>query len=286
LQILKIWKLRTPLLSAGVEGTLIILEALLVNTTQLSSYETTHIFSTSLVRFLNLCAASSDKQGTFYMTALKNELPRWLINIRHDIAHNHTVPSQSMLELSLKFCLDWLKVKYWDVQHECMSDFIVTKVNETLVENCVYIYTNLQESEAVQDNKELMKCISKIVKGDQQVSRNKIMGRVNSLLNKAIQNDRKGSAEKISTLLIDNCTMLSITCESHKSGTKKIPEEFLNKWNELLNIVHESEIMPDFIFKLFQFVCDDKNDLLHREVASLWIKEIFLCLIDTENSEV
>jgi hypothetical protein len=44
--------------------------------------------------------------------------------------------------------------------------------------------------------------------------------------------------------------------------------------------------MPDFIFKLFQCVCDDKNDLLHREVASLWIKEIFLCLIDTENSEV
>lgn len=75
-------------------------------------------------RFLNLCAANSRKQGTFYETARRNNLPDWLINIRHDFAHDQKVPSKFMLYYCLNYCLDWLKREYWDVQYRIMRDFV------------------------------------------------------------------------------------------------------------------------------------------------------------------
>lgn len=75
-------------------------------------------------RFLNLCAANNKKQGTFYETARKNNLPDWLINIRHDLAHDQKVPSKFMLQYCLNYCLDWLKREYWDVQYSIIKDCI------------------------------------------------------------------------------------------------------------------------------------------------------------------
>ncbi|RZB40956.1 uncharacterized protein BDFB_006249, partial [Asbolus verrucosus] len=303
LEVLKIWKLRTPLLSAGVEGTLILLEALLVDTHRRSSYEITHIFSTSLVRFLNLCAANSDKQGTFYKTALKNGLPKWLISIRHDIAHSHNVPSRSMLELSLKFCLDWLKEKYWEMQDECMSDLIVDQVDDTSLEDAVHIYIHLSQSEGVlEDNRELMERINKFIssQGRSQLSAKKILEQVTIALKDIIKSNTQEAADKIFTLLVDNYFILltdfevdmfgdflinvSFVTLLNISGKKKIPRSFISKWNNLLNILHETEIMPYFTYKLFDFVCDIRHDLLHQEVASLWIQEIFRGLINQKNN--
>ncbi|XP_044270409.1 uncharacterized protein LOC123015043 [Tribolium madens] len=286
LAILKIWKLRTPLLSAGVEGTLIVLEALLVNRNLLSSYESSHIFSTSLVRFLNLCAANSDKQGTFYKTARKNDLPKWLISLRHDVAHSHKVPPLSMLELGLKFCLDWLKDKYWDVQCENMTDFIVEKAISTVIEDGVYILENLSENEVVQNNFELMKKIIDFLgEAPRQTSYKKVLECVLNRLREEIRNNKEASSDVICKSLVDNLTILSIELEVDETGVRKIPSDSLNKWNNLLNIMHEIQIMPNFIYKLFNFVCNDKNDFLHREVASLWIKEIFLAVLSNCNNE-
>lgn len=75
-------------------------------------------------RFLNLCAANNRKQGTFYETARRNNLPSWLINIRHDFAHDQKVPSKFMLQYCLNYCLEWLKKEYWDVQYGIIRDFV------------------------------------------------------------------------------------------------------------------------------------------------------------------
>ncbi|EFA00066.1 uncharacterized protein LOC100142009 [Tribolium castaneum] len=285
LSILKIWKLRTPLLSSGVEGTLIVLEALLVNTNLLSSYETSHIFCTSLVRFLNLCAANSAKQGTFYKTAIKNDLPKWLIGLRHDIAHSHNVPPLSMLELGLKFCLGWLKGKYWDVQCDNMADFVVEKATGNGIEDAFYILENLGEN-GVHENIKLMKKINNFVgEAQKQTSCKKMQEYVLNRLRKEITTNKEASVGALCKLLIDDLTILSIQIEIDESGVKRIPPDYLNKWNKLFGGMYEAQIMPDFIYKLFNFVCDDRNDLLHREVASLWIKEIFLALINQQNND-
>lgn len=73
---------------------------------------------------MNICAASNDKQGTFYKTAEKNEIPSWLITLRHDIAHDPIIPSTSFLMKALHQCLEWVKKKYWDVAQ--MEDHIVS----------------------------------------------------------------------------------------------------------------------------------------------------------------
>ena len=68
------------------------------------------------------------------------------------------------------------------------------------------------------------------------------------------------------------------------SGSKNIPTQFVNKWTNLLNIVLEGEILPNFVTSLFKFTVDSTHSFSHREVASLWIKEIFSGL-KTQNSQ-
>lgn len=284
---MRIWKLRTPLLSAGVEGTLILLEALLVNRNVLSSYECSHIFSTSVVRFLNLCAAYSDKQGTFYKTALQNELPKWLINLRHDIAHSHKVPSLSMLEMGLRFCLDWLKDKYWDVQYDNMSDFIVEKTCGSVVEDSIYIFENVNENEVVQGKQELRECVNKYVEETKgQIKGKKVLENVCNALREEIKINKEAVTEKLSELLIHNLVILSIELEVDESGNKKIPPDAIKKWNNLLNLMLEAEILHNFVYELFKFLCDESHDLLHRETASLWIKNIFTSIRNKHNNKV
>lgn len=65
-------------------------------------------------RFLNLCGATNERQGTFYRTAKKNNIPDWLIDMRHELAHDHTMPSRFMLEKGLRLCFDWVRTEYWE----------------------------------------------------------------------------------------------------------------------------------------------------------------------------
>lgn len=103
---------------------------------------TKHIFNS---RFLNLCAANNKKQGTFYETARRNNLPDWLINIRHDLAHDQKVPSKFMLEYCLNFCLDWLKKEYWDAQYGITRDFVaLNKIQKKQhVEQYITLYEDI-----------------------------------------------------------------------------------------------------------------------------------------------
>lgn len=65
-----------------------------------------------------MCGATNERQGTFYRTAKKNGIPDWVIDLRHEIAHDQTIPSKAMLEKGLKTCFDWLKREYWEPEFE------------------------------------------------------------------------------------------------------------------------------------------------------------------------
>lgn len=74
-------------------------------------------------------------------------MPKWLINIRHDIAHDHKLPSISILKLGLRQCLEWIKIKYWQFQNKIIHDYIVpesgrsSKVIEILE---IYVELNIK----------------------------------------------------------------------------------------------------------------------------------------------
>lgn len=51
LEIIKMWKARNPLLPSGIEGTIIILQALEKDESLLSSYDLQSLYSTAVLRF-------------------------------------------------------------------------------------------------------------------------------------------------------------------------------------------------------------------------------------------
>lgn len=147
---------------------------------------------------------------------MQNELPNWLVSIRHDIAHSHKVPSLSMLEMSLKFCLEWLKEKYWGVQGDNMVDFVVEEGDSVVVEDCVFIHSHLNGGEINENNRRLMKRVSKFVGDRGEVS--DVIERVDEALRNEFKVNREKSSDKICKLLIDSLRILNTECEEDDSG--------------------------------------------------------------------
>lgn len=118
---------------------------------------------TNHYRFLNLCAANNKRQGTFYETARKHNLPDWLIDIRHDLAHHQKIPSKFILTFSLDYCLAWLKKEYWEVQDKLEIDLVSEYVpEEPTVEVPSYIITYCDiATEAANGNAETLSDLSK-----------------------------------------------------------------------------------------------------------------------------
>lgn len=107
-----------------------------------------------------MCCARNDKQGTFYKTAKQNGIPDWIINIRHDFAHDAVIPSQFMLNLSLEFALNWLKTAYWEQQALTIKDVRVNNKSEKWIEQAIELYCRInlihfQKKEVITDIKSI-----------------------------------------------------------------------------------------------------------------------------------
>ncbi|XP_018577292.1 uncharacterized protein LOC108915678 [Anoplophora glabripennis] len=287
LYIFKIWKNRTPLLSAGVEGTLTLLEALLTEKKSLSEHQLAQIYAISLMRFLNLCATSNEKQGTFYKTALRNELPKWLINIRHDIAHDHKLPSVSILELGLNQCLEWIKIKYWQVQNKIIRDYTVTESlwNSKVVEILdIYVELNLKlfskNTDISEYDEDIIERIDSIIFKEvpqPTTDISDIIGALEEYLNVSFTKPiSDGDKEQVSKILING--LLSIETETSPKGTRVIPKDFRNIWSNLLNMLNDNNFISLIINKLIDVTNTVELENAIRETAALWISELLLGL--------
>ncbi|KAJ8948976.1 hypothetical protein NQ318_023000 [Aromia moschata] len=282
LHILKIWKYRTPLLSAGVEGTLILLEALLIEKYNLSDEQLSQIHSLSLMRFLNICAANSEKQGTFHKTAVKNQLPKWLISIRHDIAHSHKLPSKAVLELSLHNCLEWVKQKYWEVQKEIIFDYVVlgSSSNPKIIEG-VKMYVKLKLNlffHTVEIEESLIEKINYLMakKYHKKIDVKDMVSLLEENLKQSLADPSYTSiAEKMTKILVNTDVLLNTQTEVDSEGNEVIARDFRDLWSPLLNILFEN----GFLFSLLNDFLEVTNNSMFEDsicnLASLWIKEIF-----------
>ncbi|XP_026481383.1 ribosomal biogenesis protein LAS1L-like [Ctenocephalides felis] len=82
LNYMKMWKVRTPYLSGGIQGTMEILEAVLYdenpdNDNQSNRTKQT-VYSMAIMRWLNLITDST-KYNTLYHTAQNLQIPHWII---------------------------------------------------------------------------------------------------------------------------------------------------------------------------------------------------------------
>lgn len=291
LHILKIWKRRTPLLSAGVEGTLIVLDAL-SHENQCPEEQIIQTYAISILRFFNLCAANSDRQGTFQRTAQKNALPRWLIDIRHDIAHGHKLPSKCVLEVALKQSLQWLKEKYWDVQDK-IWDYIITdesQNNDIADLLTIYIYFNISsyyKDDTEKCNHVHLEKVNEIIAKNYRIrniyNNGGMFLAVEELVRESFAKSRSKYFSNVTEIIISQNSLLKfIPIYSIQDNTYKIPKSFKNIWTKLLNITDNNRLLYELLSKLFEVTYNDLFSDSIRVKASLWIHEIFQGLNKTK----
>ncbi|XP_060532961.1 uncharacterized protein LOC132705978 [Cylas formicarius] len=285
LDLLKVWKLRTPVLPAGVEGTLVILEAILTNDSLLTVEQLCHLYAIGIMRFLNLSAANSEKQGDFARTSMKNELPKWLIILRHDIAHGHQIPSLSSLRMGLEYGLQWLKEKYWEPQCNILRDYVAIEecaTEDLAVFLSVYVQVKMESfknkgiSEKAVQNIILRSIIQMSDYGpvgveilEEMIKQSLPLGQNKSGIGDCLKN----------VLVTDNALLFG------KPESAKIDVEFKKLWSELLNILQEKKLLFVLIGKLYDITIDIEVSHTLKSVAALWIYEILLSLFALKYSK-
>ncbi|XP_066144543.1 uncharacterized protein [Euwallacea fornicatus] len=293
LELLKLWKTRTPILSTGVEGTLIILEALLHDTDLLSSEQLANHYAIALMRFLNLSAANSEKQGCFAKTSAKNELPKWLINLRHDVAHGHQIPCLFNLKMGLDFGFNWLREKYWKPQSKIIKDLDIGGSNQdqqliksfnAFVDVTMSLFKNcdLNVSYRNQINMLIRSTVGKTT------SHLNTMSNILFEIIHRILRDLPKLDESCWSKLLSNEAMLkphfSVTVTEHESV--KLETKFRDIWKNLLNVLHQYGLLFLLVEKLFDVTGDISHKESNKKMAALWINEILQALIQSSDDTV
>ncbi|XP_053971781.1 uncharacterized protein LOC128872780 [Hylaeus volcanicus] len=152
-EMLLVWKSRMPKLPVGVDCTLSIMQVCLrdrewtpkINSGELPiSYENDLclMYSTTIMRFLNhISNIGHTKQTSLFQIAKQLNIPEWIVNLRHDTAHGHELPSIGVLRIAINILLTWLHEEYWITETKRIEESIVTSesVNE------------IQETEEIQE---------------------------------------------------------------------------------------------------------------------------------------
>ncbi|CAH1108411.1 unnamed protein product [Psylliodes chrysocephalus] len=285
LSILKIWKNITPLLSAGVEGTLILLETILADFNNTPEPQVIQIYSITLLRFLNISAANSNRQGNFNRTVSKNDLPKWLIDIRHDIAHDHILPSKSMLELALTNSLQWLIEKYWKIQNHSISDYVVnTDYSNAKIFDCLNAYVRLNLNmyrgfDLNEYDEALMEKVNYLVSKRYNKLKTDTQGLIiilEEILKQALSDpDNRKIANKVAKKLVDEKALLGANLETTKEGNEVISKTFKKLWKNLLNILYENEGFLAALFdQLWLFIICNSKIEIDKKIACLWICDL------------
>lgn len=118
------WNLlcRLPRLPVGVECTLGLLQACIrdrewtpmINSGKMSmTYENDlrMMYSTVIMKFINhISNIAHKKQTSLFAVAKQLNIPDWIVDLRHDTAHGHELPSIDVMRIVANILLTWLHV--------------------------------------------------------------------------------------------------------------------------------------------------------------------------------
>lgn len=132
---LLVWKARNPKLPVGVDCTLSLVQVSLRDREWSEKLDKAELpihyendlcmmYSLSIMRFLNHIAnIGHTKQTSLFQIAKQLNIPEWIVNLRHDAAHGHELPSISVLRIAVNILLTWLHDEYWTVEIKNMIDY-------------------------------------------------------------------------------------------------------------------------------------------------------------------
>ncbi|XP_017761785.1 PREDICTED: uncharacterized protein LOC108551952 [Eufriesea mexicana] len=155
---LLVWKARIPKLPIGIDCTLSIMQVCIrdrewtpkINSGELPlSYENDLclMYSTTIMRLLNYISnVGHTKQTSLFQIAQQLNIPKWIVNLRHDTAHSHELPSIGVLKIAVNILLTWLHEEYWVAEAKKIEECLITE--ESMKE--------VQETEEVQDFSDLI----------------------------------------------------------------------------------------------------------------------------------
>ncbi|XP_066901552.1 uncharacterized protein [Halyomorpha halys] len=109
------------------------------------------MYSAEIMRFLNLLndeAGKKNRKMSMYARAKIFNIPDWVVNIRHQMAHGNVLPSIDALRMTADIILEWLKTNYWEVEERNMEEYIVENTKVVVEESLpalLTIYVSLKE---------------------------------------------------------------------------------------------------------------------------------------------
>ncbi|KAJ8668705.1 hypothetical protein QAD02_010368 [Eretmocerus hayati] len=315
---LLVWKTRTPKLPIGVECTLGLVQVCLrdrewfpkISSGELPiSYENDlqMLYSTVIMKFLNhISHMAHNKQVSLFMIAKQLKIPDWIVELRHNIAHGHELPSIDVMRVVSKILLSWIHEEYWAPEAQHFQESRHAPISESfhragddlidLIEMWVavglYTITGYRLVSDLPDE-EFKSLLSKL-KTDSSlddpsdptasqnndelstVSRSLLLG-ISEDLNK---NDLFLHREKtvIDTILsneafITNLDILAIFIKKGEDGKNSLPKSLMDFWSGLILILHEKKMLLTLFLQLIELIkrLQDQNQKL---IASLWVKAI------------
>ncbi|XP_041980884.1 uncharacterized protein LOC121734377 [Aricia agestis] len=315
IDVLHVWKARCPFVPSGIESTLCLLEVHIQDEEGICYENSDQLlrlaYATALMRFVNHMLDKETAKGTGLYKAAKNlGVPDWIVDLRHDTAHNNKLPSIDLLREACVVSLDWLKVNYWDKHKDAISDYVAdpkaSKVpsdenkivpllnfctslsilshSSCMVKNVAQIRDSSMRESLINDAIELFG-------NDLDFSNPKkvsIAGLSNSMYSKAKQLLNNESALYVNkTLLSEDSLFLSLEVykvfqTSSNKKNQQLSNNYLQCFEGLINFLHTHDLLQDFILQLIDITCQDKNGS-RCKLAAQWVAVILEALLKCQS---
>ncbi|KAK6628341.1 hypothetical protein RUM43_002153 [Polyplax serrata] len=284
------WKLKHHSLPAFVESTLSILHVMikehrLINGMQnlslpiLEEQDLRMACSMALIRFVNHVSSVANTKGeSLYLSAKTQNIPDWIINMRHEAAHSQDLPTLEAFHSALKISLKWLLDNYW-MKERGTSKEISTNSYEGNI-NAVKLFTKIFDIwDLCFENKQIyIRDFNKDVlvhleefhsirnKHFSEIKLNEVLQLENIRKTYHLVEKASGDLQKELTVKQFKTALLkflekALKIESNKKNfiSSVLDSSFLKdkhlkfrKWRKILEIVHKAKLLESLISELFE----------------------------------
>ncbi|KAI4485728.1 hypothetical protein M0802_012562 [Mischocyttarus mexicanus] len=294
-EILLAWKARMSKVPVGVDCTLSIIQVCLrdrewtpkIDNAELSiDYENDLclMYSTAIMRFLNhISNIGHTKQTSLFQIAKQLNIPEWVVNLRHDAAHGHELPSIDVLRLAANLLLTWLHEEYWVTEAKALEQNFNKKVEAIEV-------NELEDTEAFSDLIELWIAIGLYIRAGYDlvniIPDQELQGTLYDLRTYAVKLTQQTKSNKEETEHIVELKNVKIKKKYSLSAARAIllveisrylgrHNQIVNKEEIVLNILLENEVflLTEDVLSIFSEKDDietNVKDQLLVEVIQFW----------------
>lgn len=123
--ILQSWKVRRSHETLnGIMCTLSLLDVHLKDVTGkiTDPFTLSTLYASTLTKFINYATSFEQHKATMYRSAERLGIDSFLIDLRHLCAHGKQLPNLEVFRKSHKYCLNWIKIFFWDAELNNVTD--------------------------------------------------------------------------------------------------------------------------------------------------------------------